>query len=197
MPLWWFVRHGESMAQATQWTGPEPDIPLSPLGEEQADALVDTLAVLPIQRVLVSPYLRARETARRAMSGNVLPHTVLHPLHERLSGDWREWFATLEEADARMATWDFRPHGGESILDATVRALRALHEHEAPHNTIVFAHGRLLAGLLTAIDDADTTRAIMPTANCAVDAREIAPGTWGRLLNALSQQQAASGQPLL
>jgi 2,3-bisphosphoglycerate-dependent phosphoglycerate mutase len=185
------------MAQATQWTGPEADIPLSPRGEQQADELVPALADLPIQRVLVSPYLRARETARRAMGEINLPHTILHPLHERLSGDWRDWFVTLEDADACMATWDFRPHGGESILDAVIRALRALHEHEAPQNTIVFAHGRLLAGLLTAIDDADTTRSIMPTANCAVDAREIAPGTWGRLLNTLSQQRPASGHSLL
>ncbi|MBZ0137488.1 MAG: histidine phosphatase family protein [Planctomycetes bacterium] len=68
MPTWWFVRHGESLAQLEQWPGPDPETPLSALGERQADGLASKLKDLPIQRILVSPYLRARQTAERAMA---------------------------------------------------------------------------------------------------------------------------------
>lgn len=84
-----------------------------------------------------------------------------------------------------MAIWDFVPPNGESILQATQRALRVLHQHESEHNTIVFAHGRILAGVLAMLDQLDLAQPIHALDNCVAYERTIEPGTWARLLSIL------------
>ena len=77
----WIVRHGESagnVARDAAMTAGLPridldirdvDVPLSPRGERQADALGRWFAAMPREQqpqvVLVSPYVRARDTAAR------------------------------------------------------------------------------------------------------------------------------------
>src|SRR5690349_19315464 len=79
----WIVRHGESAgnvardaAEAAQLpvidlATRDVDVPLSPLGEKQAAALGRWFGQLPCEKqptvVLSSPYVRARETARRTL----------------------------------------------------------------------------------------------------------------------------------
>ena len=58
-----FVRHGEGVANAGGVTMAHATIPLSPLGVAQAATLADILDVQP-SKVLVSKYLRARDTAQ-------------------------------------------------------------------------------------------------------------------------------------
>src|SRR4051812_13110254 len=81
----WLVRHGESLgnladAQAhadgsgrLELDVRDPDVPLSPTGESQADALARRLAALPPDQrpttVLSSPFTRAATTAQRAVAG--------------------------------------------------------------------------------------------------------------------------------
>ena len=185
MATWWFVRHGESMAQLGQWEGSNEETPLSPLGVQQAQGIAEELAELPVQRILVSPYTRARQTAKHAARLIGLEHQIVNHLHERLAGpDWRLLHNNPEFAP-KLSTWDWRPRDGESIRDSAVRAIRTLHEHESPHNSLVFAHGRVLAGLLTALDQSDTAQPIHALENCVAHERIVEPGTWARLLNAL------------
>lgn len=215
MPTWWFVRHGESLAQLNQWTGPDADTPLSPLGERQAAELAPSIAELPIERVLVSPFLRARQTAERAMANRGLvplavpdpfapstspplkgsgtsaslrsqtplsqtPFLTVADLRERHSGDWLR-FPQDEAMKRQLATWDFVPPGGESIQQAARRGLRALAELDSNHNTIIFAHGRILAGVLAVLDGADLSRPIYALPNSVALAREVARGVWREL----------------
>ncbi|MCB9932410.1 MAG: histidine phosphatase family protein [Planctomycetes bacterium] len=225
MPTWWFVRHGESLAQINQWTGPDPDTPLSPLGEQQAHELAPQVAELPIQRVLVSPFLRARQTAERAMASwgqaqrgqaplavpdpfapsasapgkgsgtsaslrsqtplsqtplSQPPFLTVADLRERHSGDWLR-FPQDEAIKRQLATWDFVPPGGESIQQAALRGLRALAELDGDHNTIIFAHGRILAGVLAVLDGADLGQPIHALPNCVALAREVTRGGWREL----------------
>jgi broad specificity phosphatase PhoE len=58
----YFVRHGESVANAGGITMEHASIPLTPHGRAQALAVAAALPNHP-SKVLVSPYLRARETA--------------------------------------------------------------------------------------------------------------------------------------
>lgn len=219
MPTWWFVRHGESLAQLNQWTGPDADTPLSPLGERQAVELAPQVAELPIQRVLVSPFLRARQTAERAMAQRGLaplavpdpfspstspplkgsgtsaslrsqtplsqtPFLTVADLRERHSGDWLR-FPQDEAMKRKLATWDFVPPGGESIQQAARRGLRALAELDSNHNTIIFAHGRILAGVLAVLDGADLRQPIHALPNCVALARQVAQGVWRELAESL------------
>lgn len=57
----WFVRHGESVANAGAATADHRTIPLSDLGEEQARAV--SIIIPEPQLIVQSPYLRAKQTA--------------------------------------------------------------------------------------------------------------------------------------
>ena len=59
----YFVRHGQSAANAGALTMEHATIPLTPLGLAQAEALAQHLQVEP-SRVLTSPFTRARDTAQ-------------------------------------------------------------------------------------------------------------------------------------
>jgi probable phosphoglycerate mutase len=58
-----FIRHAESAANAGLKTGSDELIPLSLLGQSQAQKLAEIFTVTP-ELVIVSPYLRTQETAR-------------------------------------------------------------------------------------------------------------------------------------
>jgi len=157
-PRWpghvWIVRHGESAGNVARDAAMvaglarinldirDVDVPLSPLGEQQADALGRWFADLPPRQqpdaVLVSPYLRARETAARiyAEGGTPVPPARFH-VDERLR---EKEFGVLdlltrlgiekqypEQAEFRRILGKFyhRPPGGESWCDVILR-LRSL-----------------------------------------------------------------------
>lgn len=63
----WFIRHGESVANAGGRTTEAATYPLSALGFRQAQQLAAAFAVEP-DLIVVSPYLRARQTAEVSMA---------------------------------------------------------------------------------------------------------------------------------
>src|SRR5215204_3772971 len=73
------IRHGESQTNATNTfqAGNQYDSdPLTPLGAEDADRLAQRLAVLPVDLVVSSSYLRARSTAARIAEATAAPHMI-------------------------------------------------------------------------------------------------------------------------
>lgn len=80
----WIVRHGQSAGNVARDTAEaekhlliniaerDVDVPLSTLGEQQAQALADWFVSLPPEQqptvVLYSPYVRAHETAQAVLS---------------------------------------------------------------------------------------------------------------------------------
>jgi len=152
----WLVRHGESLgnladAQA-QASGSgrleldvrDPDVPLSPTGELQADALGSWLAGLPADErpttVLSSPFTRAASTAERAVAGSGLDLTIRFDerLRERdfgaFDGMTREGIREAHPDEARrrdlLGKFYYRPPGGESWADVALR-VRSLLATEA------------------------------------------------------------------
>lgn len=77
----YFVRHGQAIHNVAKetHTGPDnpyldpslTDAPLTPLGKEQAQALREATAALPIDVVVVSPLVRAVETAYLAFEAQL------------------------------------------------------------------------------------------------------------------------------
>ncbi|MDP9118457.1 MAG: histidine phosphatase family protein [Actinomycetota bacterium] len=120
----WLIRHGETeWSRLGRHTG-RTDVPLTPEGERQADALRPMLAGLDPVLVLCSPRRRAHETALRA--GLRV---------DSIDGDLSEWDygayegRTSAEIRQEVPGWTLFTHGvpdGETAVQVSNRADRAL-----------------------------------------------------------------------
>jgi 2,3-bisphosphoglycerate-dependent phosphoglycerate mutase len=139
-----------------QAAGQEPDSPLTSDGTAQAADLVRFLSDLPVDRIVSSPFLRARASIMPLARRLDLPVEIDARLAERvLAGpgplpDWRDHLR------AGFADPDLYLPGGESGRTAQARGVAALTDilaHPAQHTAVV-THGNLLALLLQHFDSA-------------------------------------------
>lgn len=182
----WLVRHGESVGNvaATQAERDgldlvpisvrDPDVQLSQVGEEQAEALGQWLQVRQrdIGVYWVSPYLRARATLAIALGDDGPTRVIVDErLRDRELGILdrltRHGVARIhpEEAERRrhLGKYYHRPPGGESWADVSLRLRSFLGEIDdgAPRAALVMAHDAivmLLIGLLLPLDEAELLR---------------------------------------
>lgn len=127
------ARHGETLWNAEGRYQGQEDIPLSPVGLAQAQALGERLGDVPITRAVASPLSRARHTAELALGQRDLPLTLDPGLMEIAHGTWEGLLASeIRERDAeRLLAWRDRPHEvlmpeGESLQHVFDRAWPAL-----------------------------------------------------------------------
>ncbi len=166
------VRHGEStgnVAARDAETGGleridvaerDADVPLSDTGREQAEAVGRWMAGLdPDQRptaVVVSPYLRARQTAELALAGHDVPVRVDERLRDRELGvldllTARGVESLLPDEAARrrrLGKFYYRPPGGESWVDVIARLRSLLRDVADDHpdgRVLLFAHDAIVS----------------------------------------------------
>jgi probable phosphoglycerate mutase len=180
----YLVRHGEDLAASAGRFGDEG---LSPRGEAQARALARRLAPIPLRGCLVSPLLRARETARILLDRRDVSVEVVDPLAEgsagQLEGLPRAEAKRRFPADfrlgaglvARIAATGRTAPGGESrdAFLARARAASERIERELPRegDLLVVAHGGLLNYLLQILLGAELRDEVpFGFENCAVAA---------------------------
>ena len=200
----WIVRHGQSAGNVARdaahvaaldriaLTGRDVDVPLSPLGEQQAAALGHWFASGDEDDrpdvMLSSPYLRSLDTARlfRAAGGAHPDEPVCSDerLREKefgiLDGLTTSGVANTfpEQAEFRHILGKFyhRPPGGESWCDVILR-LRSLMDtvslHYAERRVMIFAHQVVVLCLRYIIENLDEAAILAidreaDVANCAV-----------------------------
>ncbi len=146
----WIVRHGQSAGNVARDSAEaaglalidiavrDVDVPLSPLGEEQAQTLGRWFHDMPkAQRptvVLASPYVRASETAEIVLrTAGVAKQEVTFLADERLREKEfgildrftrlgiQQKFPELSEQRKHVGKFYFRPPGGESWCDVILR----------------------------------------------------------------------------
>ncbi|MGN6473087.1 MAG: histidine phosphatase family protein [Mycobacteriales bacterium] len=149
----WFVRHAESLGNVAnaaarkshalrlEIESSDSQIGLSDHGVGQARALGRWMRALPADdqptRIVVSPYLRTRETARLLVTEAALeavPLTMDERLRDREQGvldrltaaGFREQYAAEAERRDYVGKFWFRPAGGESWADVALRLRAAL-----------------------------------------------------------------------
>ncbi|MEU4219488.1 histidine phosphatase family protein [Actinoplanes sp. NPDC026623] len=179
------IRHGQSASNVafpladkqalleSGLTGRDADVGLTALGAEQARAVGRWLATLSADRVpevvIVSPYLRARETWRIAAetSGLDLPAPATDDrLVDRLLGDLE--MLTRAAVRARVpdgaALWEpatqysYRPPGGENFDDIAARLtsfLRDLNARHAGERVVVVAHDAVVLMMRCVLEGLD------------------------------------------
>jgi broad specificity phosphatase PhoE len=190
MARYWFVRHGESTANAEGWLAGHRDAPLTERGIAQAMALRETLRGIAPQRVLTSDLQRAWRTAllaweERRPAVQRTPH-----LRERHLGAWEG--EVIAELHARggmdvLKTWDESPPGGESHRTLSLRVARLLAEVDDGKDTLIFAHGGLIRAVVGCLDDVPQHEiGLFKVANTEVLVRDVPRGTWAALQRRLS-----------
>jgi broad specificity phosphatase PhoE len=185
------------------------DVPLSPLGERQAAALGRWIGKLSSEEqptvVLSSPYVRARETARRALEAAGLDHEELtfitdERLREKEFGVFdrltrfgiQEKYPDMAEARTALGKFYYRPPGGESwcdvilrlrsVIDTITRDYRRERVLVVGHQVIVNCFRYLLERMteeqILAIDKAKEI------ANCSITSYQFNPhlGRHGKLM---------------
>jgi broad specificity phosphatase PhoE len=186
---WVFLRHGQSRANLEGTLAGWSDVPLTPLGEEEARNAGDRLVHVTFDEVVASDLIRAKETARIALArwseltGKPTPALVLDPeLRERTVGDWEgKPRAFLREHGqlALLASWEGRaPGGGESHADLAKRAMSALARY-TERRVLFVCHGgvmRVVMGLLDGIP-LEEIGSHTP-ANAEIIVRTVDAATW-------------------
>ena len=152
MSLLLLVRHALTESTGKRLTGWQPGVHLSARGEQQAEAIAERLAPLPIGAIYSSPLERCRETARPFASRARLSVRVKPALGELRFGEWTG--RSLRQL-SRTKLWSVvqttpslaRFPDGESIPEAQARAVREVERIAARHPkevVAVFSHADVI-----------------------------------------------------
>ncbi len=220
----WVVRHGQSSGNVARDAAEaagladitiaerDVDVPLSPLGERQSDALGRWFVELPPDQrptvLLASPYLRARQTAERVRAaiaagggdGTAPEMTLDERLREKEFGildrltrnGIRAKYPDLAAQRGHVGKFYFRPPGGESWCDVILRLRSFIEMVTREHRrerVLLVAHQVIvncLRYLLERLDEAAILAIdrLGDVPNCSVTSYEFDPaaGRRGKLV---------------
>lgn len=141
----YFVRHGESEANAAQVFAGRTDSPLTPRGREQAKVVATALRTVPFDRVVASTLSRTADTAAEIAAGRGLPVERFADLAEIDLGDaagrpFDEMRGLPNYSADGFTQWP----GGESLDAVLARAMGVIDRlvAESPGKTIcIVGHG--------------------------------------------------------
>lgn len=129
---WFIMRHGASESNIAGVVQGVMDVPLAPLGKEQASAAGKALKELGITKVYTSPLQRALETALIVAQELQLGVSILDGLRARNLGEWagkprseiKTMWADQDHPFRKDPT--FAPPGGESLQAVDTRLFQAI-----------------------------------------------------------------------
>ena len=208
----WIVRHGQSAgnvaSDAAEAAGlavidvqvRDVDVPLSELGEHQAAALGHWFSAFPEHErpeiILVSPYVRARQTATAICKAGGVTEAAREPvvderLREREFGIWdrlttagvRAKFPEQAEQRTLLGKFYHRPPGGESWADVILRlrsALDTISLHFADRRVLVVCHQVVVLCFRYILEEMDEAKILAidkenDVVNCGVLEYEFEP----------------------
>ena len=217
----WIVRHGESAGNVARdaahaagsadidMGGRDVDVPLSALGQQQSEALGRWFASMPVgerpEVVLMSPYLRARQTAQAVkeaggLSADFSGFVIDEWLREKEFGildrltrfGIEQRFPEHAAARALLGKFYFRPPAGESWCDVILRLRSVLDTtslHYGGKRVLIVAHQVVVLCMRYLLETMDETTILAidaegDVANCAVTeyAFELSEGNIGSLV---------------
>ena len=176
-----FIRHGETMANATRTRVGQKDVPLNDKGRAQAAAIRPVLAEIPFDRVYASDLSRAIETQSIALPGRTPVVTPLLREYDIGSLVGRPVFDEENpDSDRLRRTRDFTPYGGENpeMICRRVRQFLDMAEADPCENGAVFCHNGTLGAMLQVVLNAPIDQAAANSDNCAIHVIEFQAGKW-------------------
>ena len=148
----WFIRHSESVANAGARTREAPTYPLSELGFRQAEQLAAALDAEP-DLIVVSPYVRARQTAeptiRRFPNARVEEwrvHEVQYLAPALCVDTTQEERRGMSDAYWQRCDPHFAAPDAESFVEFSARVGDAIERaaQRAERRIFVFCHGHVI-----------------------------------------------------
>ena len=178
----YFIRHGQSEANARRVHAGQFDAPLTELGREQAREAGRRLKGIKFDKVFASDLSRASETAELSLPG--CSYKTDARLREILLGDAMigktraQCTAELGEAYVNATkTLDFTPLAGENrqmLYDRAMSFLEDLKELDC-ERVAVFCHEGLIREVLCGVVGSDVRgRVLFP--NCVIGVFELSDG---------------------
>lgn len=163
-----FVRHGESEANAEHRFSGRMDSPLTERGRRQAEIVADALADVPFDRIVATPLSRSLDTAlavarRRKMPVDVEAGLIEIDVGDRTGTTFDEVRGLPEWRDDGFVAW---PNGEtlEQVLERALAAIRRLVRETPGGTALVVGHGgvtRILVshflGILPRLDRSPAT----------------------------------------
>jgi 2,3-bisphosphoglycerate-dependent phosphoglycerate mutase len=169
MPRLALARHGQSLwnlqNRFTGWV----DVPLTPVGEQEARRAGELLKGMSFDVAYTSALSRAQETLRIILETSGIDVPVIRDaaLNERNYGDLAglDKAATAERYGAEQVhvwrrSFDVAPPGGESLKDTAARTIpfferAVLEDIRAGRDVLVVAHGNSNRSIVMRLDDLD------------------------------------------
>lgn len=153
------VRHPQTVYGAEgKLQGCKEDVSLSPLGLAQKDAIVNELRNFSFVKVYTSPLSRCRDVARQIYKTYGVPLEIhedlkdlnvgvvggLHPteFEQKYPEEWLLW--TRDHYIERFP-------GGESLLEAKVRASRFLEKVDYRENVVILSHSSIIPLIISCV----------------------------------------------
>lgn len=162
------ARHGATPNNAEQRYTGQSDVPLSPLGERQAEALAQRLATEWLDGIVASDLSRARATAEAIARFHRVPVHLDADLREISMGEWEgsTYAEILDREPEAMRIWQadptsYAPPGGETVAQVRDRLVAALERWRQayPKGTVVWVtHGGVIGILLCQLLGMDLNR---------------------------------------
>jgi len=177
------VRHGESEGNQVRRFSLSPDIGLTELGIEQARAAGRRIArSFRPTTVVASSFRRARLTAELIAReiGHAAEVLIEDDLRERSIGDLAgQAYDSMRHHPTYdpQRYWEWRPPGGESLVDVAARAGRVLDRLVARHpaeDVVVVSHGGVMLALCAHVEGEWTRPRV--ARNCELLVVSHAPG---------------------
>lgn len=155
------ARHGQTAYNVqNRACGGMVDIPLTAEGRKQARILGITLREIHIDKVIVSPMIRAQETATLALEGRGFSFETDERLREHCFGSFEG--CPVDDEEFCRVRWNaaYRfPGGGESLFQVAARVYSLLDEVATryPNQTVLFvchgAIGRIIKSYFESLTD--------------------------------------------
>jgi broad specificity phosphatase PhoE len=155
--IFYAVRHGQTDWNAQGRVCGRTDLPLNEAGRRQAEETARKLAGLPIERIVCSPMLRARQTAAFAAQALHLPVRTDARLIEQDYGIYEGVPVTDEGFLRAKRQFAVRYPGGESMMQVAARVYALLDEERARGGgpVLLVCHGGVLRLIHTYFADMD------------------------------------------
>jgi broad specificity phosphatase PhoE len=169
------VRHGESEGNRDRTFTQNPDVPLTAFGRQQARAAARRLAdrYRP-SRIVASPFTRARQTAEIIAGEFGLTVEFEAAFREQSFGVFagQPYDALVSDAAYHEGPrWNWRPQGGESLIDVYERVIPAFDrvtQAALGEDVVIVSHGGVMVTLCAYVSGSWEGVAVTPNAGIVV-----------------------------